>query len=171
MICKDNLRIRPMNHSDLGLMATWLSDPRILEFYGEKACSLETVTAKYGPRIGGLNDVVPCIIEYNLTPVAYIQYYRLKETELHAFGYPADGTIFGIDQFIGEPDLWGHGIGTTFILAMLEYLNTHLQATNVALEVKHTNARAIRCYGKCGFKKVKNLTEDMILMEWVSSAS
>ncbi|SES93022.1 GNAT family N-acetyltransferase [Paenibacillus sp. NFR01] len=171
MICKDNLRIRPMNHGDLGLMATWLSDPRVLAFYGDNAWSLEAVTAKYGPRIDGSHNVVPCIVEYNLTPVAYIQYYRLQEGELHDFGYPADESIFGIDQFMGEPDLWGHGIGTTFVSAMLEYLNTHLHAAKVALEVKRTNPRAIRCYEKCGFKRVKNLAEDMILMEWVNNAS
>ncbi len=96
-----------------------------------------------------------------------MQYYEIQETELKEYGYPSNQKIFGIDQFIGETQLWGKGIGTSMILMFLNFLSKNKSASRVVLEVKKSNIRAISCYEKCGFRKIKELNDDFYLMEWV----
>jgi aminoglycoside 6'-N-acetyltransferase len=110
--------------------------------------------------------VKPCVVEYKNKPVGYIQYYDIQENDLKRYGYPQNLDIYGIDQFIGEAELWGKGIGTSMIFLMLNYLSNHKNATRVVLEVKNHNMRAIFCYKKCGFRKIKDINDDISLMEW-----
>jgi aminoglycoside 6'-N-acetyltransferase len=49
---------------------------------------------------------------------------------------------------------------------MLDYICKYENISRVVLEVKNSNYRAIHCYKKCGFKKVKNLDNELSLMEW-----
>ncbi|MDM5227271.1 hypothetical protein QUF73_13770 [Cytobacillus sp. NJ13] len=61
---------------------------------------------------------------------------RFQEGELKRYGYTANQNIYGMDQFIGEIQLWGKGIGTSMILMMLNYLSKNKGASSVVLEVK-----------------------------------
>ncbi|MEI5908969.1 GNAT family N-acetyltransferase [Bacillus spongiae] len=167
MILKDQLLIRNMNSNDFGLMVRWLNDLKVLEFYEESPLNLDKVIKKYGPRVEGKHYVKPCIVEHNNNPIGYIQYYEIQEAELKKYGYSENKNIFGIDQFIGETQLWGKGIGTSMILLILNYLSKNKSASRVVLEVKNNNTRAISCYEKCGFKRIKELNDDLNLMEWI----
>ena len=55
---------------------------------------------------------------------------------------------------IGEKQYWGKGYGTKAIETLLKKAKK-LAVSKMYLEVRPTNARAIRAYEKCGFKKVK----------------
>ena len=168
MIQKDELRIRLMNSNDFEIMVKWLNDENVLKYYEEPPSNLERVRKKFGPRVDGNHYVTPCIIEYKDKPIGYIQYYKVQESNLERYGYTANHGIYGIDQFIGETDLWGKGIGTTMIQMMLNYLSTIKNASRVVLEVKQDNRRAISSYKKCGFTEIKQLTDNLYLMEWVN---
>ncbi len=159
-----------MNDNDFEVMAKWLNDQSVLEFYEEPPSNIDMVIKKYGPRVEGKHYVIPCIVEYKNEPVGYIQYYELQEDELKRYGYSANQNIYGIDQFIGETQLWGKGIGTAMILMMLNYLSKNKGASSVVLEVKKNNSRAISSYKKCGFRKIKELYTDLYLMEWIKGA-
>ncbi|WML50485.1 GNAT family N-acetyltransferase [Neobacillus sp. PS3-34] len=128
--------------------------------------SLESIITKYGPRVEGKHYVKPCIVEYKNKPIGYMQYYEIQESELIKYGYSEKQNVYGIDQFIGETELWGKGIGTSMILLILKYISTNENASRVVLEVKNTNVRAISCYEKCGFRKVQTLNDNFYLMEW-----
>ena len=168
MIHKSDLTIRAMSESDFPYMEKWLNDDLVIKYYGPRL-TLEQVVAKYGPRISGELYVKPCIMEYKDKPIGYIQYYRTPKEQLKIYGYPLEESIYGIDQFIGEPGLWGKGIGTQMISALLEYLSSKLGVSKVVLDVKSTNLQAIKCYEKCGFLIVKDLEDNHLLMEWVTS--
>jgi len=161
---KDDLLIRLMNHNDFDVMVKWLNDQKVLEFYEEPPSNLDKVKEKYGPRIQGKHYVIPCIAEYKNQPIGYIQYYEIQEDELKKYGFASNQNIYGIDQFIGETKLWGKGIGTSMIRLMLHYLRRK-GASKVVLEVKKNNSRAIKSYKKCGFKKTKEITNELNLME------
>ena len=168
MIQKDELRIRLMNSNDFEVMVKWLNDEKVLKFYEESPSNLERIIKKYGPRVEGNHYVTPCILEYKDKPIGYIQYYKVQEGNLERYGYTVNEGIFGIDQFIGETQLWGKGIGTSMIQMMLNYLSTIKNASRVVLEVKKDNSRAISSYKKCGFREMKELNDDLYLMEWVN---
>lgn len=170
MILKDEILIRQMTNNDFYIMLKWLNDPRVLEFYEEPPTNLERVINKYGPRIEGKHYVTSCIVEYKNEPVGYIQYYKIQETELEKYGYTENQIIYGIDQFIGEPKLWGKGIGTLMIQMMLSFLSHKKGVSKIVLEVKKSNERAIASYKKCNFKHIMELKNELNLMEWVREA-
>jgi len=134
--------------ADYEVMARWLTDPRVLEFYEgrDNAFPLERIQEKYSPRVLRLDDVVACLMMLAGSPIGYLQYYP-----------DAPGT-FGIDQFIGEPRLWNQGIGTRTISRFLAYLFRAQGASKVITDPRIDNPRAIRCYEKCGFRKVHILS-------------
>lgn len=166
MNAKNDLSIRAMNEKDYPLMVKWLNDDLVLEYYGPRL-TLGEVIAKYGPRINNEHYVMPCIVEYKDKPIGYIQYYETPKEQLKIYGFPLEESIYGIDQFIGEPGLWSKGIGTQIISDMLNNLNSRLGVNKVVLDVKSCNIKAIKCYEKCGFRIVKGLEDNHLLMEWV----
>lgn len=165
MIQTNELYVRVMNESDYPYMTKWLNDDLVVEHYGPRL-TCEQVIAKYGPRINNEHYVTACIVEYKGAPIGYIQYYEIPKGQLKIYGYPLEEPIYGIDQFIGETGLWGKGIGTQMISALLKYLSSKLDASKVVLDVKDTNLQAIKCYEKCDFQMVKKLENNHLLMEW-----
>jgi len=56
--------------------------------------------------------------------------------------------------FIGDKDYWGRGYGTDAMKLLLDFAFNLLKLRNVKLDVYEFNTRAIRCYEKCGFKRI-----------------
>jgi len=164
MIQTNELYIRGMNESDYPYMTKWLNDDLVVEHYGPRL-TFDQVIVKYAPRINNEHYVTACIVECKDTPIGYIQYYEIPKEQLKIYGYPLEEPIYGIDQYIGETGLWGKGIGTQMISALLEYLSSVFNVTKVVMDVKGTNLQAINCYEKCGFQIVKKLEDNHLLME------
>lgn len=156
------LLVRELDEEDVVLMANWLSDPRVLEYYEgrDRPHDVARVQEKYlGPP---KSATTCCIVEWDGAAIGYIQFYPLSaypDHEQSLYGHRTGGAIYGIDLFIGEPELWGRGIGTELVAAMTEYLFDAKEADKVAIDPQTRNARAIRCYEKAGFRKVKLLPE------------
>jgi RimJ/RimL family protein N-acetyltransferase len=55
---------------------------------------------------------------------------------------------------IGEKDCWGKGYGTETTILILDYAFTVLGLHNVLLETSSYNERAIRAYGRAGFREI-----------------
>jgi aminoglycoside 6'-N-acetyltransferase len=145
------LAIRPLqdNVSAYGILAKWLTDTRVLEFYEgrDNPFPIDRIKEKYAPRVLGSENVVPCLLVFQSAPIGYAQFYPI----------PEEAGVFGIDQFIGEAGLWNRGLGTHAVSLLLQYLFRVKGARKVIVDPHVTNARAIRCYEKCGFRKVKLL--------------
>ncbi len=60
---------------------------------------------------------------------------------------------YEIQIVIGEKEYWGKGYGTKAIQHAVRKMK-RLGIIKIYLEVRPTNARAIRAYEKCGFQKV-----------------
>ena len=59
------------------------------------------------------------------------------------YDYPDDGHIvFAMDQFIGEPECWNKGIGSSFLKMMAAYLKENMAAERVLLDPHQNNSRA-----------------------------
>jgi aminoglycoside 6'-N-acetyltransferase len=183
LISDGELSIRLMRDEldDYQVMAKWLSDPRVLEFYEgrDHAMPLDQIQAEYAPHIRGEDDVAPCLIILESAPIGYLQFYRVGEDSRNSYGLAADydlESVYGIDQFIGEVSCWNRGLGTRSVLLLLRYLFQTKGARRVILDPHVTNLRAIRCYEKCGFRKVKILRahemhEGVLRDVWLMEAS
>jgi len=177
IIKQKEISLRLLNEQDKNLLLKWLTDKRVLNFWEGKSAffDLDRITEDF---YGEENvEVIRAIIEYQGQPIGYCQMYKLDKELLNEYEYPLTNKIvYGIDQFIGEPEYWGKGIGTDFMKLVLQYLTNEKGAEIVILDPHADNPRAIRCYEKVGFKKIKFLPKhelhdgemvDCYLMEYI----
>lgn len=164
IVVKAEILIRPLvdNMSDYQLMAKWRSDERVLYFYGGRdyPYDLEQVIKIYQPRVRGKEAFIPCMFAYNRVTIGYLQYYHLPdlpENVRQQYCLETLDHVYGIDMFIGEPDYWNRGIGTKVLSSAIEYIFAHLSAAAIVIDPDVKNLRAIRCYEKCGFTKIRLL--------------
>lgn len=156
---KGELIIRYVTENDVQTLSNWLSNPEILRFYEgrDKPQSPEQVRERY---ISISEDKEKkCIVEYKEQSIGYIQMYPLDAEWKALYGYGEKENVWGMDQFIGETAYWNRGIGTELVQAAITYISNKLGAVAIAMDPRVSNERAIRCYEKCGFQKVKVLKE------------
>ena len=158
ILCRiDELTIRSLEHQDKALIVKWLSDSKVLQYYEgrDNPHNEEMVKEKfYDDNV----NKTRCIIEYYQKPIGYIQYYPINEDERKEYGYSNfKGIIFETDQFIGESKYLGQGIGKELMKLMIDYLSGIKGVQKIVLDPQTWNERAIKCYEKSGFVKVKLL--------------
>ncbi|MTJ09943.1 MULTISPECIES: GNAT family N-acetyltransferase [unclassified Anabaena] len=164
LIIKNAIAIRPMQDHihDYQLMEKWRSDEKVLQFYGGRdyPYDLEKVIETYQPRIVGKEAITPCIFVDKNLEIGYLQYYnlnKLPEDLRQMYCLENTDNVYGIDLFIGETEYWNQGIGTKVLLTAIDYIFNQLQAAKIVINPNVNNLRAIRCYEKCGFVKIKLL--------------
>lgn len=135
-------RFRPMSREDLSLVRTWLAQPHVAAWWHD-AEDFEFVSGDLGHH-----DMAQFIVHLDDRPLGYLQCYRMSEWH-EGFGPQPAGTR-GLDQFIGEPDLVGCGLGSAFIRSFTDDLFKS-GIPRVVLDPRPDNARAIRAYEKAGF--------------------
>ena len=156
IVC-DEITIRDFVESDLPLMLKWLTNDKVLAYYEGRDVrfTMDTLSAHF---LKAIPDGFRVIIEYKKSPVGYAQVYQVCGELFDEYDYPDDGHIvFAMDQFIGEPECWNKGIGTSFLKMMAAYLKENKAAKRVLLDPHQNNNRAIRAYEKAGFKIIKPL--------------
>ena len=147
------ISLRPMTHDDFPLLLAWLAQPHVKEWWDDGDDTLEKVAHSYGDQ-SPTNERFILLYHgdtHNKSdassgqPIGYLQY----EVD--------DQGIASIDQFIGDAAMLSRGIGTEAIKLLLAYLRQHHQIQWVTVDPAPTNARAIRCYEKVGFRYDPNL--------------
>ena len=177
IIKEKEISLRLLNEQDKNLLLKWLTDERVLNFWEGKSAvfDLDRITEDF---YGEENvEVIRTIIEYQGQAIGYLQMYKLDNEALEEYSYQSTNkVIYGVDQFIGEPEYWNKGVGTKFMRLVLQYLTNSKGAEIVILDPHADNPRAIRCYEKVGFKKIKFLPKhelhdgemvDCYLMEYI----
>jgi aminoglycoside 6'-N-acetyltransferase len=169
----------PVSEESVPLLARWLSDPRVLEFY-------EGRDSPYDDDMVRTQFLSPdehterFIVYHSKRPIGYLQLYPVNPAKRPLYGVGEDEAPFGMDLFIGEPDLWGRGLGSRLVQEAAAYLVKERGATSVFLDPHTRNTRAIRAYSKAGFQKVRLLPkhelhegemQDAWLMEYRPSVS
>jgi aminoglycoside 6'-N-acetyltransferase len=164
LIQEDKVAIRLMRDeiSDYELMAKWLTDEQVLEFYEgrDNPFPLDKIRETYKHIIAGDDAVIPCLLSYQNIPIGYLQYCALNdllESDRQLYHLDETDNVYAIDLFIGETDYWNQGIGTKILSVFVNYLFEQLQAEKIVIDPHVDNLRAIRCYEKCGFVKIKLL--------------
>lgn len=168
------LKVRELEAEDASLLAKWLSDPAVLEFYEGRDNPFDLDKVRdvfFTPE----DPETRCIVEWDGRAVGYLQFYPLDEEEKALYGY-GNELIYGMDQFIGEPDHWNRGIGSELVTGTASFLTREKRAKRVVMDPRTSNLRAIACYMKCGFRQVMLLPkrelhegtyEDCWLMEYL----
>jgi AacA4 family aminoglycoside N(6')-acetyltransferase len=149
--------LRPMTEHDLPMLHEWLNRPHIVEWWGGEHPTLDEVRAKYLPRVLAEDNVTPYIGMLGERPFAYAQSYVAMGSGGGWWEDETDPGVRGIDQSIGEPELLGKGLGTQLVRALGDMLLADPAVTRLQTDPDPRNLRAIRCYEKAGFRRVKNI--------------
>lgn len=133
-------QFRELTEADFPLMLRWLQTPHVKAWWDDGDDTLEKVAEHYGPVDPGTGSYLLLDVStHTERPIGYFQYYTTDAGEL------------GIDQFIGEPDCIGKGIGHQAIKLFVELLRQQFGPVNIILDPSPDNHSAIRCYQKAGF--------------------
>ncbi len=174
--------LRNIKKSDADDILRWLNDERVLEYYEgrDRPFSPEMVRKHF---FDGDKRVERYIMTYGGKSVGYMQSYPLSEEEC-ADEYKfkcgeREKPVYGIDLFIGEPDLWSKGIGRCAVDVLCRLLVHEHEAKTIILDHHVDNVRAIKCYISCGFEPIKLLKRhekhegemcDCVLMKYNAAA-
>jgi len=153
------VRLLRNDDEDIAAMVRWRAQPHVHAWWDPdgSAPTFEEAAALYGARTHPSSPTTPCVIQLGERPIGYLQFYKWASfpVEAGSMGVEHDEDTFGLDLFIGEPELVGHGIGSRTVDLLCRYLEQERGATRTVLLTETTNARARRAYEKAGFTKVR----------------
>jgi aminoglycoside 6'-N-acetyltransferase len=103
------------------------------------------------------------MIELAARPIGYLQFYRWADhtdpADPDDMDIPLEDDPWGVDIFIGEPDLVGTGIGSRAVALACAHLARVHAARTVLLTTELANLRAQGAYEKAGFAKVRHILD------------
>lgn len=161
-----DLVLRALEDRDIPLLARWRSDRRVMDSYAvlRGRVSAAQVRSLFfrdarsrDPATGRFYEYRSCIVEERGTPVAFVQYHRLRTSDAQLLGRPSDEHSYEVDLFVGEPELWGKGLGSKIIALTRDHLRSHRGAVRIVAVPYADNARSIRAFEKAGFRRARTL--------------
>ena len=137
-------RFREMTADDLPLLADWLVQPHLVQWWGNPAEQLALITEDLADPLMDQR-----IVEWQGRAIGYVQHYPC-----HAWGAPhlehfPQGTL-ALDTFVGDPAELGKGHGTAFLRQRALELVAQ-GAPAVVIDPDPGNERAVRAYRRAGF--------------------
>jgi len=151
----DDLVFEPLSEADFPLLHKWLNSPHVADRW-DGAKSLEEVHSKYQDKISS-DWQQAFIVSKNSSRFGYIQSYRSSHAGENWWPNEPETTV-GIDQFIGDAQSLGKGLGTAMVKEFSDWLLQQLNTAKVITDPSPSNTRAVACYRKAGFKDVGVVT-------------
>lgn len=142
MILGEKTRLRALERDDLPHFVRWINDPETRRFMAIRYPLSMTEEEKWWEGLLDRKDHIFAIETEDGTYIGNIGLHDIEPENRRA--------MLGI--IIGDKRYWGQGYGTDAIRAMLGWAFGYLNLHRVYLTVYAYNARAIRCYEKCGFR-------------------
>lgn len=142
------LAIRPLRSYDLAEIGRWLEDPQILRLaFGTEQDDqtvlklgkiyLAEMDAARGSMLGICDSLE-----------------RLMGFVRFAFFQGDQGRNARIGILLGKKESWGQGFGTSAVQLTLYFLFERKGVRRIELDTAEFNARAQRCFRKCGFEAI-----------------
>lgn len=149
------LSFRPMVDDDVGLVAGWLREPHVQQWWKDPSAP-DKVADEHRERQSGADLTEMHIVVANGRDVGIIQRYRLKdEPDWEQALAPSGLTLVdaaGIDYAIGVHDLIGRGIGAEMIAAYSDDLFAAYPDVGVIVVTPQASNRAsCRVLEKAGY--------------------
>jgi RimJ/RimL family protein N-acetyltransferase len=152
---KASISFRRLERTDFPLFHEWLSAPHVAAWWNEQL-DLPGVEAKYGPRVDGTEPTHMFVIEQEVRPIGWIQWYLWSDYPEHAAQLGAEPTSAGIDLAIGELSMTGLGLGPTAIREFVrQVVFSNPEVCAVVSDPQENNLRSLRAFEKAGFNVVR----------------
>ena len=140
----DRIYLSPRSLEDVELYTEWLNDFETTDYTGRSGCITSLESEKKYLEEKSNEEAAFAIV--TLEENKLIGYIGIEDiNHIHRIG------TLGI--FIGDKDYRDKGYGTEAIHLILEYGFNYMNLNNIKLDLMAFNARALKCYEKCGFKE------------------
>ncbi|MEM7215976.1 MAG: GNAT family N-acetyltransferase [Pseudomonadota bacterium] len=153
------INVRPLEIYDLSMLHRWMNEPHLRPFYMWDDISLETVNAKFTPRIHGEEDCFCLLAEECGRPYGYLQWYFNRTNPQYGVGTLGylDGVSF--DYFVGDPAFLGRQLGTEMLGSAVDHVIGLVDESDREFFLIHANKNvtAIRCSERAGFNAVDEM--------------
>lgn len=140
----ERVYLRPLEPTDAEIVHRWYEDTRVQTLMGDPPMSLAARRRRYEEAVTGDGPNVLRFVICRLdddTPIG--------RTDLFDIDRDNGSLAFGIA--IGDPALWGQGLGTDAVNAIVDFAFGQLRMERVWLDTDDVNARAQAAYKKAGF--------------------
>lgn len=152
------IEFEPLAEARLPLVAEWLRRPHVREWWGRDE-DPRTVAQLRGHLLSHPQSTVRGYIAVeNGLPIGFVQSYVAMGSGGGWWEEETDPGVMGVDQFVADGTRLGQGLGTRMVRAFVEGLLADPAVTRVQTDPDPANARAIRCYEKAGFRRVRDIT-------------
>ncbi|HWV24763.1 MAG TPA: GNAT family N-acetyltransferase [Thermomicrobiales bacterium] len=151
----NRIEFAPFDIQDaLPYLVQWLADPDVRRWYDAGEPTPENLSDKFAPD--------PAKSRYTIQidgyPVGYIQLYRLRDYSEYQRQVGVDPDAVAIDLFIGDPAYRNRGWGANVLRACVDRIVFgQMNASLVMIAPDPANLRAVRSYGKAGFRSAKTV--------------
>jgi aminoglycoside 6'-N-acetyltransferase len=151
----------PLREKDLDLVRRWLLEPHVKRWWddGVKTPYPEATIEDYREAIQGKDPTYHHIAHVDGRPAGMFQHYRIGDDPEYAAALALGEEAIGVDLFIGETDLVGHGHGPAMLRQYLREVAFPFHGIDVCVigpSVK--NDPAIRAYEKVGFRFLREVS-------------
>jgi RimJ/RimL family protein N-acetyltransferase len=146
MIEGKRIRIRAIEKTDIEEIMRWINDPEVMENLLMRYPVSRYQEEKWIERaLNEGND------RNRVFAIETKQGEYLGGIGLHAINWENRNAEVGI--VIGEKEHWNKGYGTDAMMTILDFAFNQMNLHRVYLRVYEYNARGLRSYEKCGFRK------------------
>ena len=154
---KASISFRPLERSDFPLLQEWLSAPHVSAWWNE-CLDLPGLEVKYGPCVDGAESTHVFVIQQEVRPIGWIQWYLWADYPEHARQLGAEPTAAGIDLAIGKLSMTGLGLGPATIREFVrQVVFSNPEVRTVVSDPEESNLRSLRAFEKAGFKVVRTV--------------
>ena len=146
LIRGERVYLRPAERNDIPYFVRWFNDAETASFLSLRAPMSIAAEEQWFERLQADNGksrwhFVMCLLATD-QPIGTIGLFDVDEVNGSA----------GMGIMIGEKSLWGKGLGTDALNALLDFGFGELRLERIWLEVNDDNLRGKRSYEKSGFK-------------------
>jgi RimJ/RimL family protein N-acetyltransferase len=156
----DDLAFRPLQRNELPLLHEWLARPHVARWWNEGERTLDQVVAHYLPALEGTDPTDHFMVVLGGRRVGFMETYLIADhPEWDAVVHAGPG-VAGVDLFIAEPELTGHGLGTELLKRFVdEIVFAPASTTACVSDVDVDNAASLRAFEKAGFRRVGEIVD------------
>lgn len=151
-----DVTFRPMQREDFSLVAGWLRQPHVAEWWHESP-DPDFFERKYGPRVDGTDSTRMFVIRLDAVAIGLIQTYRVGDSPDYEAAVAVEDAA-GIDLLIGDPSAVGRGLGAVVIRQFVDEIVFPLfpEVLRCIASPSVRNLRSQRAFEKAGFLAVRD---------------
>lgn len=150
---QNGYHFQKLRQSDLRILRYWFAEPHVADWWTPDEEEIGVMEQEMrDPRA----NVMRYIVSHDGRDFAYIQVYNPAGDAFWA-DHPQSAGTYGIDQFIGDPQMIGFGHGTNFIKAFVAALKAQPEVKRIIVDPAPDNNPALRCYAQVGFRKERDI--------------